>query len=88
MQPNTLNPVWNEKWKVKNVPSYANLHVEVMDKDVGNLTDDRVGGFDTTLATGPKEMQITRSSIRRDGGTFWLEVSICMPCCLQPTNMP
>ena len=74
MQPNTLKPVWNEHWKVRNVPSTANLHVEVMDKDVGNITDDCVGAFDVTVSSGAKAYTIEGSSIRRNRGTFWLDV--------------
>ena len=76
MKPNTLQPVWNEYWKIKNVPSFANLHVEVMDKDVGNITDDCVGNFDTTIAPGTKEFTILGPSLRRNRGTFWLEVCV------------
>ena len=38
----TLSPVWNELWKIKNVPNIATLTVEVNDKDVGNITDDHL----------------------------------------------
>ena len=73
---NTLSPVWNEYWKVKNVPSYANLEVEVLDKDDGTITDDIVGHFNTTIAPGAKELTIESSSLRlgKNRGTFWLKV--------------
>lgn len=35
MKPDTLSPVWNELWHIKNVPGTANLNVEVLDKDNG-----------------------------------------------------
>lgn len=44
---NSLDPVWNESWRVKNVPATATFHVAVMDKDKAAVTDDRVGEFDT-----------------------------------------
>lgn len=74
MQVNTLSPVWNELWKVKNVPSIANLHVRVMDKDDGTITDDIVGEFNTTVTQGAKEFAIESPSLRRKRGTFWLQV--------------
>ena len=74
MQPNTLKPVWNEVWKVKNVPHIANLHILVMDKDDGTITDDIVGGFDTTVAPGAKEFTLESPSLRRNRGTFWMQV--------------
>lgn len=75
MQVNTLSPVWNEYWKVKNVPSHANLHVEVLDKDDGTITDDIVGSFNTTVAAGAKEFTIESPSVRRNRGTFWMKVT-------------
>lgn len=80
VQPNTLSPVWNELWKVKNVPSHANLHIEVLDKDNGNITDDYIGNINTTVAPGAKELTIEGPSLRRNRGTFWLKV----PHTIQP----
>ncbi|PSR79165.1 hypothetical protein PHLCEN_2v7136 [Hermanssonia centrifuga] len=74
VQPNTLSPVWNELWKVKNVPSHANLHIEVLDKDNGNITDDYIGNINTTVAPGAKELTIEGPSLRRNRGTFWLKI--------------
>ncbi|CAG8730607.1 11850_t:CDS:2, partial [Acaulospora colombiana] len=39
----TLTPVWNEKWSVKNVPKHAVLEVEVYDKDEGTPINDYIG---------------------------------------------
>ncbi|KAH9923704.1 uncharacterized protein BXZ73DRAFT_50836 [Epithele typhae] len=74
VKPNTLSPVWNELWKIRNVPSTATLHVEVLDKDVGNLTDDHIGTFDSSVAPGAKECSIESVSLRRNRGTFWLHI--------------
>ncbi|KIP04584.1 hypothetical protein PHLGIDRAFT_75695 [Phlebiopsis gigantea 11061_1 CR5-6] len=74
VQVNTLSPVWNEYWKIKNVPTTARLSVEVMDKDDGTITDDIVGTFSTTMSPGPKEFAIESPSLRRNRGTFWLKI--------------
>ncbi|RDX47319.1 hypothetical protein OH76DRAFT_1405921 [Lentinus brumalis] len=76
VKPNTLAPVWNELWKIKNVPSTATLIVEVNDKDVGNITDDHIGTFSTSITHGAKECAIeSAGSIRRNSrGTFWLNI--------------
>ena len=74
VKPDTLSPVWNELWKIRNVPNTATLHVEVLDKDVGNITDDHIGTFSTPVTDGAKELTIESASIRRNRGTFWLQV--------------
>ena len=74
VKPNTLSPVWNELWKVKNVPNTATLTVEVLDKDNGNITDDHIGKFSTSVSAGAKECAIESMSLRRNRGTFWLNV--------------
>ncbi|KAJ7601157.1 hypothetical protein C8J56DRAFT_814275 [Mycena floridula] len=71
---NTLTPVWNETWKVKNVPKTADLHVELLDKDTGAPHDDFIGKFTTSVADGAKEVEITGPVFRRDRGTFWLKI--------------
>lgn len=71
---NTLTPVWNETWRVKNVPAIADLLVEVLDKDVGAPHDDFIGKFKTSVAPGAKEAEIEGPIFRRDRGTFWLKV--------------
>lgn len=74
VKPDTLSPVWNELWKIKNVPNTATLTVEVNDKDVGNITDDHIGKFTTSVTPGAKECTIESISIRKNRGTFWLNV--------------
>ncbi|KAH9173100.1 hypothetical protein EDB89DRAFT_2242494 [Lactarius sanguifluus] len=73
VQVNTLQPVWNELWRLKNVPTDATLAVQVMDKDEGK-TDDFVGKFETTVAPGAKEAVIQGPMHRRRSGTFWLNI--------------
>lgn len=73
---NTLTPVWNETWRVKNVPMTSDLYVEVLDKDVGAPIDDYIGKFKTSVAAGAKELEIEGPLFRRDRGTFWLKVRI------------
>ncbi|KAF7295820.1 C2 domain-containing protein [Mycena chlorophos] len=74
VQVNTLKPVWNETWRVKNVPAHANLHIEVFDKDDGAKLDDYVGKFSVSVAAGAKEAEIQGPLLRRAGGTFWLKI--------------
>ncbi|KAI0761498.1 hypothetical protein BD413DRAFT_485927 [Trametes elegans] len=74
VKPNTLSPVWNELWKIKNVPNTATLTVEVLDKDNGAITDDHIGKFSITVSPGAKECIIESLSLRRNRGTFWLNI--------------
>ena len=74
VKPDTLSPVWNELWKIKNVPNTATLVVEVLDKDNGTITDDHIGKFSTPITAGAKECTIESLSLRRSRGTFWLNV--------------
>lgn len=76
---NTLAPVWNEIWRVKNVPASADLHVEVLDKDDGAPHDDFVGKFKTSVSAGAKEAEIEGPIFRRARGTFWIKVSVYIP---------
>ncbi|KAJ7063724.1 hypothetical protein C8F01DRAFT_88658 [Mycena amicta] len=71
---NTLAPVWNELWRVKNVPAHANLSIEVLDKDDGAKADDFIGKFTVSVAAGAKEAEIEGPLLRRAGGTFWLKI--------------
>ncbi|KIK67616.1 hypothetical protein GYMLUDRAFT_54405 [Collybiopsis luxurians FD-317 M1] len=71
---NTLTPVWNEIWRVKNVPITSDIYVEVLDKDVGAPIDDYIGKFKTSVAAGAKELEIEGPLFRRDRGTFWLKI--------------
>ena len=73
----TLSPVWNELWKVKNVPSNATLHVRVMDKDNDQPMDGHIGTFETTVNSGTKEVEIEGSILHRARGNFWFKVSSC-----------
>ena len=45
VQPNTLSPVWNAMWHVKNVPSDGKLKVILYDKDLGVPMDDYIGAL-------------------------------------------
>ncbi|KAL1947107.1 hypothetical protein VTO73DRAFT_14068 [Trametes versicolor] len=74
VKPNTLSPVWNELWKIKNVPNTATLVVEVLDKDNGTITDDHIGKFSTPVTDGAKEFTIESLSLRRNRGNFWLKI--------------
>ncbi|KAF7314993.1 C2 domain-containing protein [Mycena indigotica] len=71
---NTLKPVWNEIWRVKNVPAHASLSVEVLDKDDGAKADDFIGKFTTSVTAGAKEAEIEGPLLRKAGGTFWLKI--------------
>lgn len=71
----TLSPVWNELWRVKNVPANATLHVQVMDKDNDTPTDDYIGKFQTTISAGTKEVEIEGPILRRARGNFWFKVT-------------
>ncbi|KAJ7719970.1 hypothetical protein B0H14DRAFT_2481441 [Mycena olivaceomarginata] len=71
---NTLKPVWNEIWQVKNVPVHASLAVEVLDKDDGAKRDDYIGKFSCSVSEGAKECEIDGPIFRRAGGTFWLKI--------------
>jgi hypothetical protein len=82
---NTLAPVWNEIWRVKNVPVHANLSVEVLDKDDGAKRDDYIGKFSTTVTAGAKEAVINGPLFRRAGGTFWLKVRVSF---ISPVRTP
>ncbi|CAF4155060.1 unnamed protein product [Adineta steineri] len=46
---NTLNPIWNEEWIVRNVPSTGKLFVTVYDKDDDTIYDDYIGNFQIDL---------------------------------------
>ncbi|CAE6362227.1 unnamed protein product [Rhizoctonia solani] len=73
--PNTLNPEWNEFWRIRNVPSLAILKVKVYDKDENQYLDDYVGRFKITdvYVGGVRDVPIL-SLLRRDHGTFQIEI--------------
>lgn len=75
---NTLTPVWNETWHIKNVPTTADLEVGVFDKDPGPY-DDAIGLFHATVAPGAKEFAIESLMTKRTKGTFWLEIEAREP---------
>ncbi|OCB89645.1 C2-domain-containing protein [Sanghuangporus baumii] len=75
VQPNTLTPVWNETWNLKNVPENATLYVEVLDKDEGSVHDDYIGSFTTSVTPGAKEVEIVSTIRKIVRGTFWLKVT-------------
>jgi hypothetical protein len=75
VKPQTLQPVWNEIWRVKNVPSHASLHVKVMNKDESPLTG-FIGQFETSINPGTKEVEIESPLLKHDRGTFWLKVCV------------
>ncbi|CEL57160.1 hypothetical protein RSOLAG1IB_08393 [Rhizoctonia solani AG-1 IB] len=73
--PNTLNPEWNEFWRIRNVPSLAILKVKVYDKDENQYLDDYVGRFKITdvYVGGLRDVPIM-SLLRREHGTFQIEI--------------
>ncbi|KAF4614432.1 hypothetical protein D9613_003520 [Agrocybe pediades] len=73
---NTLSPVWNEIWRVKNVPAIADLHIKLMDKDEGIVTDDYIGKAKTSVSAGAKELEIEGPilHLRRNRGTMWVKI--------------
>lgn len=75
MKQDTLAPVWNEVWRVKNVPKTADLVIKFMDKDEGSLTDDFIGTVKTSVSPGAKELEIESALLKRTRGTFWLKVA-------------
>ncbi|KAF8163977.1 hypothetical protein BJ912DRAFT_813912, partial [Pholiota molesta] len=76
VQQKTLSPVWNEVWRVKNVPATADLVITFMDKDDGSLTDDFIGSVKTSVAAGAKEVEIEGPllKLRSSRGTFWFKI--------------
>ncbi|KZT11191.1 uncharacterized protein LAESUDRAFT_720386 [Laetiporus sulphureus 93-53] len=72
----TRSPVWNEVWRVRNVPHNSTLTVEVMDKDSNSLTDDYIGHFLTAVTPGETEFRIEDRALKRNRGTFRLNIEI------------
>lgn len=72
----TLNPVWNERWCVKNVPKHALLEISFFDKDEGTPTNDYIGKLKTSVEPGTRELEIVGPvfKLRKERGTFWLEI--------------
>lgn len=91
MKQNTLTPVWNETWKVKNVPVTADLEIKIMDKDVGSVTDDFIGRVRTSVSTGEKEFDIEGpppTLFRRKRGTIWFKVRLPSPLLFFYSSVP
>lgn len=74
VKPGTQSPVWNEIWRVKNVPVSATLFVLLRDKDIGATVDDYIGKFYTSVSPGPKEVEIQGPMNMQNRGTFWLKI--------------
>ena len=64
-------------WRVKNVPSDAELRVQVLYRDDG-AKGDYVGKFMANANPGAKE-QIKGPGFKRDKGTSRLEVRVVIP---------
>ncbi|KAF8332085.1 uncharacterized protein EI90DRAFT_3195381 [Cantharellus anzutake] len=77
-QRNTLNPVWNESWAIRNVPSDAQLIVDVYDKDEGSINDDYIGSFSAPLDPGAHASAL-KGVIRNGKGSFgyFITVELC-----------
>ncbi|KAH8100393.1 hypothetical protein BXZ70DRAFT_1000487 [Cristinia sonorae] len=72
---NTLAPVWNEYWRIRNVPVGAKLRIEVMDKDNGTVTDDFIGEVETNIKAGARELTLEASGFRSiSRGTMWIKI--------------
>ncbi|KNZ77930.1 Ras GTPase-activating protein 4 [Termitomyces sp. J132] len=84
---NTLAPVWNETWRVKNVPVVADLHVQVMDQD-DVCSDQSIGEFKTSVFEGTKEVEIQGSPARRGRGSFWLKIESTPSIDKDPSKFP
>lgn len=77
VKPNTLAPVWNEYWKIRNVPIGAKLHIDVLDKDNGTVTDDFIGESETDIAPGARELTLQAAGFRSVArGTMWIKVRV------------
>ncbi|KAH0584682.1 Synaptotagmin-1 [Termitomyces sp. J132] len=85
---NTLAPVWNETWRVKNVPVVADLHVQVLDKDDDAPHDDFIGKFKTSVSKGTKEAEIQGPLFRKDRGSFWLKIESTPSIDKDPSRFP
>ncbi|KAF8951954.1 hypothetical protein BDZ97DRAFT_1882085 [Flammula alnicola] len=88
VQQNTLSPVWNEIWRLKNVPATADLVIKVMDKDEGELTDDFIGTASMSVSAGAKEAEIHGPLFKRLRGTFWVKIESTPAVDEDPTVHP
>ncbi|KAH9483458.1 hypothetical protein JR316_0002926 [Psilocybe cubensis] len=85
---NILSPVWNEVWRVKNVPAIADLEIKVMDKDEGSMTDGYIGKAKTSVNAGARELEITGPLLRRSRGTIWVKIESTPSSDEQPFQYP
>jgi len=88
VRPDNLAPVWNEIWRVKNVPATADLVIKVMDKDEGSVTDDFIGQIKTSVTPGAKELEIEGPIFRRSRGSFWLKIDSTTSTDEKPSAYP
>ncbi|KAH8832955.1 hypothetical protein DL96DRAFT_1584066 [Flagelloscypha sp. PMI_526] len=84
---NTVEPVWNEKWLIKNVPKHAELIIEVFDKDNG-AHDDFIGRAKISIDPGTKEVELESGLLKRKVGTFWFKLESSPPTFPQPASLP
>ncbi|KAF5318159.1 hypothetical protein D9619_012110 [Psilocybe cf. subviscida] len=84
----TLAPVWNEVWRVNNVPKTADLVIKFLDKDEGSLTDDFIGSVKTSVSHGAKELEIESALLKRTRGTFWLKIDSTSASDQRPSEHP
>ncbi|CAA7261022.1 unnamed protein product [Cyclocybe aegerita] len=85
---NSLSPVWNEVWRMKNVPATADLYITVMDKDEGSVHDDYIGKLKTSVTPGTKEVEIEGPVFRRSRGDFWVKIDSEPATDAAPTEFP
>lgn len=71
---NTLNPIWNEEWIVRNVLSDAKLTVTIYDKDDGTLGDDYIGKFEIVLKAMMEQWVDIRGRVYGHHGEFQLSI--------------
>ncbi|CAF4583201.1 unnamed protein product, partial [Rotaria sp. Silwood2] len=72
---NTLTPIWNEQWLVRNVPRTAKLSVRLFDKDDNTVSDNCIGNFELALLpTNHRSIEI-RNSLGKVQGTFELSIN-------------
>ncbi|UJR20305.1 hypothetical protein I4U23_023436 [Adineta vaga] len=72
----TLNPVWNEEWIVRNIPSTAKLFVTVYDKDDDTLFDDYIGKFQIDIQPLENECIPILGFSNTHRGTFQLSIEL------------
>jgi hypothetical protein len=71
---NTLNPIWNEEWIVRNIPFAAKLFVTVYDKDDDTINDDYIGKFQINLKAIENEFIDILGPLNSIRGKFQLSI--------------